>query len=574
MASKDMKYNLRIDAKDARKALQDTGDDADDTRTKAQKLSDALGKLADDADAEFADMKSASNAMATALGSDFVDAQAKAGRSTDTIVQGLREMGLSFDDIRGDADQLADAVKRLDTVRANVDSLGASAKNTSGDFDRVRSSADQSKSVLANMVGNSTQDIAGLGGVAGTAGMALGQLGEYATEGGISMSNLAKVAGPMAALTIGTLALSAAVKAVGSEAREARREEKLWHEVHEDLLDQKFADAAEKLRSEWADTLPILDKLGFAEKDLVQTLAGRGDMLATLTARHDELGTAIANQTDTSSSAALAMREEYNLLDDVLENLNEGIEAKKADIATTTQQTKSAASFEAELRNLYGTTETATRNVTTFSDAAHEASIATDKAEASTRKLDETVNKFFGALDQEDAFAKFEQSMITYYSEVEHSDQSTRDYKRSLGELIVELGNVPTETKTQMIAAIDEESFASVEARIQLLARTRTISINGQLVGADLRNLIEGRGATGAIVNRPTVALIGEAGPEAVVPLNRTAGNSPLGGFGGGESITINNTFVGYSGTVQERQRAELMARRQAMMLRAGGRPG
>ena len=45
------------------------------------------------------------------------------------------------------------------------------------------------------------------------------------------------------------------------------------------------------------------------------------------------------------------------------------------------------------------------------------------------------------------------------------------------------------------------------------------------------------RGATGGIVTRPTLALIGEAGPEAVIPLNRTPGSSPLGGMGG---MTIN----------------------------------
>ena len=45
------------------------------------------------------------------------------------------------------------------------------------------------------------------------------------------------------------------------------------------------------------------------------------------------------------------------------------------------------------------------------------------------------------------------------------------------------------------------------------------------------------KGATGGIVTRPTLALIGEAGPEAVIPLNRTPGSSPLGGMGG---ITIN----------------------------------
>lgn len=42
--------------------------------------------------------------------------------------------------------------------------------------------------------------------------------------------------------------------------------------------------------------------------------------------------------------------------------------------------------------------------------------------------------------------------------------------------------------------------------------------------------------AEGGIVNRPTLAMVGEAGPEAVIPLNK------LGSFGGGNiTITINN---------------------------------
>ena len=45
----------------------------------------------------------------------------------------------------------------------------------------------------------------------------------------------------------------------------------------------------------------------------------------------------------------------------------------------------------------------------------------------------------------------------------------------------------------------------------------------------------EGVGARGAVVNRPTVALIGEAGPEVVTPLDQTRGNGPLPGGGGGD---------------------------------------
>lgn len=51
-------------------------------------------------------------------------------------------------------------------------------------------------------------------------------------------------------------------------------------------------------------------------------------------------------------------------------------------------------------------------------------------------------------------------------------------------------------------------------------------------------------GATGGIVKRPTFALIGESGPEAVVPLSRTRGNEPLPmmGRGGGGATVINLT--------------------------------
>lgn len=62
-------------------------------------------------------------------------------------------------------------------------------------------------------------------------------------------------------------------------------------------------------------------------------------------------------------------------------------------------------------------------------------------------------------------------------------------------------------------------------------------------------------GAAGAIVKRPTFALIGEAGPEALVPLNQTQGNSPLPKGLGGGGITINvNAGMGTDGAEVGRQ--------------------
>lgn len=53
-----------------------------------------------------------------------------------------------------------------------------------------------------------------------------------------------------------------------------------------------------------------------------------------------------------------------------------------------------------------------------------------------------------------------------------------------------------------------------------------------------------GVGAEGGIVSRPTLALIGEAGPEAVVPLNKTSGSRPLGGGETKVQIDINQAIL------------------------------
>jgi hypothetical protein len=52
--------------------------------------------------------------------------------------------------------------------------------------------------------------------------------------------------------------------------------------------------------------------------------------------------------------------------------------------------------------------------------------------------------------------------------------------------------------------------------------------------------------ASVGIVNVPTMALIGESGPEAVIPLSSGSGSSVLGALAGGNNYTINvNTGVG-----------------------------
>jgi len=90
-------------------------------------------------------------------------------------------------------------------------------------------------------------------------------------------------------------------------------------------------------------------------------------------------------------------------------------------------------------------------------------------------------------------------------------------------------------------------------------ARDRISAILGRNISIGVNTYVPNRpgsgglpyGATGGIVTKPTMALIGEAGPEAVVPLNKTPGSSPLpsGGMGLTGGTTINLTVNAGMGT-------------------------
>jgi len=74
--------------------------------------------------------------------------------------------------------------------------------------------------------------------------------------------------------------------------------------------------------------------------------------------------------------------------------------------------------------------------------------------------------------------------------------------------------------------------------------------------------------AEGGIVNRPTYTLVGEAGPEAIIPLSKTPGNGPLPnnfGLGGDVYVTVNP-----SPGMDEVELAKLVSRELAFQMRKG----
>lgn len=193
-----------------KKSMKDVGDSTDDASTNAQKLAKVLAGMADDLEDEMKKAAKAADALGKALGPEM------SGRTDlDSVVNDLKKMGLSFDEITDDADALAASLKRLDDVQLSnagrgMDDIADSSKRAKDGVDDIGKSAGSSKSVLANMIGNTTQDLGVLGGVAGSAGVAIGQMGEYmadaAADGdklGTIVANFATVAGPIAALSVG-----------------------------------------------------------------------------------------------------------------------------------------------------------------------------------------------------------------------------------------------------------------------------------------------------------------------------------------------------------------------------------
>ena len=211
MASKDLTYKIGVDSSQGvsgvkqfssavKRELKSIEGDFDDTATAGQKVATVLSAMAKDLDTELDRAAQAADALRAALGEDLAS-KADVG----AIVGDLQRMGLSFEEIVVDADKLATSFKELDQVQVKGLDSGLGGVNTK--MGELQRSAGGSRSVLANMVGNTTQDLGALAGVAGSAGVAIGQMGEYmadaAGEGegfGSVLKNFGTVAVPLAAI--------------------------------------------------------------------------------------------------------------------------------------------------------------------------------------------------------------------------------------------------------------------------------------------------------------------------------------------------------------------------------------
>lgn len=533
------------DSKGLTGAVKSAVSELDKTEGAGKRVAAALGKMADETEADLLKTRAAADKLAAALGTDGVAAAEANGRSVDQMIDVLRRGGLTLEEIEADVDDLAAAMRRLDDLQiragqsmtsaaSDIDRVGSSARAAADDVDTVRDSADQSRSVLANMVGNTVQDLAGLGGVAGTAGMALGQIGEYATEGGISVGNLVKNAGPMLGLAAVGLGVAAAVKAIGKEAADAKKEIAFFVEQQARLKEGKYDEVAEELAKQYEGTIAAAKELGLTTEDVIGHMTGHKDITSALKAELDDL----ESQEREMIKVGGEQRYEWANQKVELERLITNLDNAKTSYGKAKTQTVENEAAVRELSmalksNLAPSLVDTGGRVREFSADTLEAKEAAKDAAQAVIDFDEAVKEMLGEVDAEQAWLGIKQKMDGFTASLaaakgntDAERQAVLSLKEDLLTYVDELDNVPLDKKTKILALIDQEAFRLAEVELAKLEKSRF-----PVYTPIFRNAGPGGGvygAEGGIVTRPTLAVIGEAGPEAVIPLHRTPGSSRL----------------------------------------------
>ena len=94
----------------------------------------------------------------------------------------------------------------------------------------------------------------------------------------------------------------------------------------------------------------------------------------------------------------------------------------------------------------------------------------------------------------------------------------TRDVKKKLADMVMEMDNIPTEKKTKLLTMIDRGAIDEVYAELGKLQRY-VITIPVRPVGSGMSTIGGGgKRANGGPVTAGAPYLVGERGPELIVP--------------------------------------------------------
>jgi hypothetical protein len=155
-----------------------------------------------------------------------------------------------------------------------------------------------------------------------------------------------------------------------------------------------------------------------------------------------------------------------------------------------------------------------------------------ERTAKSYEKLKSAVDILNGALSNRDAFdAAIQAQNELIWAQAEAAkggegqaaaqaavDEAVRNSIDALVNYIDTLGGIPEAKATQIAALINEGSFAAAEERLRILARNRQAEVQIVTRGGAGYGPIAGARAAGGPVSAGKTYLVGEEGPELMVP--------------------------------------------------------
>lgn len=290
-----------------------------------------------------------------------------------------------------------------------------------------------------------------------------------------------------------------------------------------------------------------VERVAGAFEELTGVIPFVGEQVSWLNRKIFDGGNTLDGLGDAALRYARTMPEAVDITDKAANGYEEATRAQRGLTAST----------EATATAFHGMSKDAWDAVAATRDAADEArnlADQEDKAKKAADDLHDAYAKLLGKFNERDAYRNATDALAELMKLVDSGDatwdqlaEATDAATRAYADFVIASQEIPDETKTSLIVALDEGNLEAVRHFMDVVAQGIDMPVYPKLVGArgNPTNPVTGgqlpsvpHGADGGVVNRPTLALIGEAGPEAVVPLHKSPGNGPLSGLGGG-NVTI-----------------------------------
>lgn len=200
-----------------------------------------------------------------------------------------------------------------------------------------------------------------------------------------------------------------------------------------------------------------------------------------------------------------------------------------------------------------------------------------DSMDKGVNQLISSWDEFLGRLDSEEAWINLQDQVTEYDKAISEAfkvntpeawrtaDDARREAQRGVAEYIKQIGTVPANVQTQILALVEEGAFAEAMRRLDVLARTRTVGFRPILPGdTPSETTARGSRALGGPVSANVPYLVGERGPEMFIP-SGSGRISP--GMGGTVVVNVAGSVVTENQLVESIRKGLIDAQRNGKQL-------